>query len=513
MKTKTTDHQRLEILDWQLLPYQKALVRQKILVQERIKGSAPDRLVLVEHLPVVTIGRSGDGNDLCCSQEYLHQKGIKTFFVDRGGRATFHGPGQMVVYPIVKLEGKDLHAFLQKLLKAIIGLLRGYGLKPELKPNHPGIWVGNAKIASVGISVKEWVTSHGLALNVNTDLSGYKYIVPCGQPGQAITSMRQELGVSLDHAKVKKRFIAQFTKSFGYAENNANTFKKTGAVPWKHPDWLIKPAGDTLAVKDMQQLLSKWNLVTVCQSAHCPNLSECFSRQTATFMILGDQCTRSCRFCAVDTGPTQAVDSTEPMRVARIVRQLGLRYVVITSVTRDDLPDGGARHFEQSINTIRRLCPETKVEVLVPDFNGSTAALRIVCDAKPDMFNHNIETVSGLYSTVRPQASYRASLDVLEYAADSGLPVKSGIMLGFGETIKQIEKTLSDIWQAGCRYLTIGQYLAPSAKHLPVSKYITPEEFGGYAETARRIGFFHVASGPLVRSSYRAAEISESLQR
>ena len=305
---------------------------------------------------------------------------------------------------------------VQKFLKAVIGLLRGYGLKPELKSGQPGIWIDNAKIASVGISVKEWVTSHGLALNVNTDLSGYKYIVPCGQPGQAITSMRQALGVSLDFAKVKKRFIAQFAKSFGYAENSTSTSKKTGAVPWKHPDWLIKPAADTRAVKEMQHLLSKWNLATVCQSAHCPNLSECFSQKTATFMILGDRCTRSCRFCAVHTGLPQAVDSTEPMRVARIVRQLGLRYVVITSVTRDDLPDGGARHFEQTISTIRRLCPETKVEVLVPDFNGFTAALRTVCDACPDMFNHNIETVPRLYPFARPEADYEQSLEILKLA-------------------------------------------------------------------------------------------------
>jgi len=198
------------------------------------------------------------------------------------------------------------------------------------------------------------------------------------------------------------------------------------------------------------------------------------------------------------------------MRVAQVVRYLGLQYAVITSVTRDDLPDGGARQFAQTIQNIRRLCPQTKVEVLVPDFKGSTAALGTVCDACPDMFNHNIETVPGLYSMVRPQASYRRSLDVLKYAAAGGLPVKSGIMLGLGETDNEIKKTLLKIWQSGCRYLTIGQYLAPSGNHLPIIRYITPGEFRGYAETARHIGFINVASGPLVRSSYLAAEMSHT---
>jgi lipoic acid synthetase len=500
----------LEIIDWNVLPYKEALTRQKALVSERIAQASPDQLILVEHPSVITVGRSGDKNDLCRSEALLRQKGIETFYVDRGGRATFHGPGQLIAYPIIKLEEKDLHAYLQKLLNAAIALLRKYGLTPKLKSGRPGIWVNDAKIASVGIAVKKWVTYHGLALNVNTDLNGYKYIVPCGQPGQAVTSMEQALGVSLDLAKVKNRFIAEFAKSFGYTENTAAQLNKTDTVKGKHPDWLIKPLSDTLAVKEMQHLLNKWNLSTVCQSARCPNLSECFSQKTATFMILGDRCTRNCRFCAVETGPPQTADPAEPIRVAQVVKYLGLRYAVITSVTRDDLPDGGARQFAQTIRQVRRLCPQTKVEVLVPDFKGSTASLEAVCDACPDMFNHNIETVPGLYSMVRPKASFQRSLDVLKFAAGCGLPVKSGIMLGLGETDNEIKKTLVEIWQTGCRYLTIGQYLAPSGNHLPIIRYIAPDEFSGYAEIARQIGFINVASGPLVRSSYRAAEMSQA---
>jgi lipoic acid synthetase len=501
---------RLEVIDWKVLRYSEALTRQKTLVLDRIAEKSFDRLVLVEHPSVITIGRSGNKNDLCRPEGLLRQKGIGTFYVDRGGRATFHGPGQLIAYPIIKLEEKDLHAYLQKLLNAAVALLRDYGLKPELKSNQPGIWIDGAKIASVGIAVEKWVTSHGLALNVNTELSGYKFIVPCGQAGQAVTSMREVLGRSLRLTDVKNRFIAQFANTFGYTGVTTKAYGETDQVTIKHPDWLIKPAADTRAVNEMQHLLRKWNLSTVCQSAHCPNLSECFSQKTATFMILGNVCTRNCRFCAVDAGSPQLVDSGEPMRVARIVKQLGLQYVVITSVTRDDLPDGGAQHFEKTIRAIRSLCPQTKVEVLVSDFNGSTGALGTVCDARPDMFNHNIETVSGLYSVVRPQASYRRSLDVLKYAADSGLPVKSGIMLGLGETSDQIEKTLRDIWQTGCRYLTIGQYLAPSAKHLPMARYVTPGEFDDYAQIARDIGFKNVASEPLVRSSYRAAAMSHA---
>jgi lipoic acid synthetase len=282
----------------------------------------------------------------------------------------------------------------------------------------------------------------------------------------------------------------------------------SGSVTRRHPDWLIKPAVDAATVQNMQHLLDMWNLSTVCQSAHCPNLSECFSQKTATFMILGEKCTRSCRFCAVDRSSSpDPVDHDEPVRVAQAVQYLGLKYAVITSVTRDDLPDNGARQFATIIEQIRNLCSEIKVEVLVPDFKGSIVDQEIVHNACPDMFNHNIETVPSLYAKVRPEASYLRSLGVLSFAADKGLSVKSGIMLGLGETDQEIKQTLQDIWLTGCRYLTIGQYLAPSKNHLPIIRYVNPEEFSNYAEIARNIGFINVASAPLVRSSYRAAEM------
>ena len=498
---------QIEILDWQVLPYREALERQHAMVRERIEGRAADRLIMVQHPPVVTIGRSGGSEDLRISESALHRRGVETFRVERGGRATYHGPGQLVAYPILALKDRDLHAYISKLMQTVQNLLATYGLRSRLDANQPGVWVNGAKIASVGVAVKKWVTFHGMALNVNIDLSGFDAIIPCGLPDQALTSMKQALGHEVDFTEVKKRFIELFGERFGNRRPFAKASHGAVRVERKHPHWLIKPPADTAAVSEMQNLLEKRHLSTVCQSAHCPNLSECFSNNTATFMILGDRCTRRCRFCAVNAGSPRQVDASELERIAQVVGFLGLRHAVITSVTRDDLPDGGARHFEKTLRAIRKLCPQTRVEVLVPDFKGSKAALRTVCDARPDLFNHNMETVEDLYSVVRPGASYRRSLKVLQYAADRMLPVKSGIMLGLGESDDQIEKTMLDIWRTGCRYLTIGQYLAPSAKHLPVARYVAPEEFDDHAETARRIGFSGVASGPLVRSSYRAAEM------
>jgi lipoic acid synthetase len=491
----------LEILDWRRTEYGEALSRQLLLVEKRISDSSPDRLILTEHPPVVTIGSSGGPSDLLVSAETLQRAGIGLYKVNRGGRATYHEPGQLVAYPIVKLKVKDLHLYLRTFLEAVADLLRRYGIKPEFKPGRPGLWVAGSKIASIGISVRRWVTYHGLALNVNNDLSGFDWIVPCGQPEESVTTMARCLGRPLDAEAVKAEFTDCFRNSFGYPR--AGTNGRSG----RHPAWLTRPAPSTSAIARMEERLKDWRLATVCQSAHCPNLGECFKRGTATFMILGKQCTRSCRFCAVDKGSPLKADPEEPARVARAARNLALRYVVITSVTRDDLPDGGAEQFRRVIEQVRLLCPKAGVEVLVPDFQGSLAALRQVVGAGPDMFNHNLETVARLYPAVRPQAQYRRSLAVLEYAARSGLAVKSGLMLGLGETEDEIMGALTDLKRAGCRYLTLGQYLAPSPKHTPVVRYVPPPEFDHWSEKARAMGFRGVASGPLVRSSYRAEDM------
>jgi lipoic acid synthetase len=244
----------------------------------------------------------------------------------------------------------------------------------------------------------------------------------------------------------------------------------------------------------------------------CPNYVECFSKKTATFMILGVNCTRNCRFCNVTNREPQKVDADEPNRVAEAISKLGLKYVVITSVTRDDLPDGGAAHFAATIRAIHESCPDTAVEVLIPDFQGNQEALKIVADANPEVISHNIETVKALYDQVRPQAIYERSLEVLKNIKlfAPSIRSKTGIMLGLGEEDTQVYEVMEDLRAVGCELLTIGQYLAPSMEHYPVQEYITPEQFDRYGKIAKEKGFAFVASAPFVRSSYNAAEALEA---
>lgn len=278
------------------------------------------------------------------------------------------------------------------------------------------------------------------------------------------------------------------------------------------PPWLrLKlPAGPVF--EEVRSLLRDGALHTVCQEARCPNRWECFSSHTATFLILGSRCTRNCRFCAVEHGPAGPPDAGEPLRVAEAALSLGLRYVVVTSVTRDDLPDGGAAAFAATIRALREKIPEARVEVLIPDLQGDPDALRTIVAARPDVLNHNLETVPRLYPSVRPGAVYARSLDLLRTAKgfDSSLPLKSGLMLGLGETAAEIGGTLRDLLDAGCGMLTLGQYLQPTAAHLPVARFVPPEEFGEWKRAALDMGFSQVASGPLVRSSYHAKELFAS---
>ncbi len=273
------------------------------------------------------------------------------------------------------------------------------------------------------------------------------------------------------------------------------------------PPWIrIRYSGNDNQ-ESVKQLLKDSGLHTVCQGAQCPNQHECFSRGVATFMILGDTCTRDCRFCAVKSGRPPAVDPDEPRRLAEAVAHLKLRHVVVTSVTRDDLPDGGASHFTATIKAIRVQSPTATVEVLTPDFKGVERDLDVVLEAAPDVFNHNLETVRSLQKMIRPAASYDGSLAVLAYVAHHAggrTSVKSGLMVGLGETDEEVYAAMVDLRQAGVALLTIGQYLAPSATHAPVKRYVTPEQFEEYARRGQSMGFRNVASGPMVRSSYMA---------
>lgn len=277
------------------------------------------------------------------------------------------------------------------------------------------------------------------------------------------------------------------------------------------PEYLKRPIIDTEKTKTVRRILKSKCLNTVCEGARCPNKSECYSANTATFLIMGQVCTRNCRYCNISTEKPQLLDLEEPKHIAEAIKELGLKFAVITSVTRDDLPDGGAEHFKNCIEEIRKIC-DAKIEILTPDFRSKTdfskplyTSLDTIISAKPDVFNHNIETVRPVFKTVRPQGDYDRSLEVLKYVKEnSAITTKSGLMVGLGETIDEIEETFADLKNAGVDILTVGQYIQPSKQHLPVDKYYTLEEFENLKVLARKIGFKNFQIGPLVRSSYHA---------
>jgi len=277
------------------------------------------------------------------------------------------------------------------------------------------------------------------------------------------------------------------------------------------PPWLTRTAPDPSVLTAMKDLFDGLSLHTVCESAHCPNQGECFTKGTATFLILGDVCTRNCRFCAVTKGTPSALDPDEPQNVAEAVQRLALRYVVITSVTRDDLPDGGSEHFARTVDAVRQISPRTDIELLIPDFQGSADALRRVVDSAPDAVSHNLETVPRLYPEVRSKADYQRSLNLLRTvkSMNGRIVTKSGLMLGLGERDDEVETALENLREVDCDILTLGQYLCPSAKHREVTEFITPQRFEEYKALARHLGFKAVASAPFVRSSFNALGLLE----
>jgi lipoic acid synthetase len=279
------------------------------------------------------------------------------------------------------------------------------------------------------------------------------------------------------------------------------------------PPWLKKRIPAEGTTETVRALLEELGLTTVCQNARCPNIMECFTRKTATFMILGNVCSRNCGFCAVNRGTPLPVDPEEPQHMAEAVSRLKLRHAVITSVTRDDLPDGGAGHFANVIRAIRQHSPNVIIEVLTPDFQGVPDPIRTVIAARPDIYNHNVETVPRLYPVVRPQANYKRSLDLLSFVKSEAPKIytKSGLMIGIGETDEEVHTVMKDLRGVGCDILTIGQYLRPSPQHLPIARFVHPDTFAGYEKTARALGFSAVASGPFVRSSYNAEHVFQQI--
>jgi len=280
----------------------------------------------------------------------------------------------------------------------------------------------------------------------------------------------------------------------------------------RFPPWLVKRASHGEDVHRMKMLLRKKGLHTVCEAARCPNIWECFSKPTATFMIMGDICTRECGFCGVKKGNPGPLDKNETERIAELVKELNLKHTVITSVTRDDLDDGGAEHFAKTVEEIREKTPEVTIEVLTPDFKGSVESLKKVVDSKPDIFNHNLETIPRLYPFVRPEANYQRSLDLLKNIKEmeGDIITKSGLMLGLGETHKEVIDVMKDLRQVNCDIITLGQYLRPSKKSLLVKEYVLPEIFEKYKEELKGMGFLHVFAGPFVRSSFNAEVVMQN---
>lgn len=274
------------------------------------------------------------------------------------------------------------------------------------------------------------------------------------------------------------------------------------------PDYLKRPIIDTDKTRTVRRILKTKCLNTVCENARCPNKNECYTKNTATFLIMGNNCTRNCRYCNISCARPEPLDLNEPKHIAEAVKDLGLKYAVITSVTRDDLADGGAEHFANCIYEIRKISPDVKIEILTPDFKGNKEALDVIIKAHPDVFNHNIETVKDVFKSARPQGNYNVSLAVLKYIKEnSNILTKSGLMIGLAETFEQIESTMNDLKNVGCDILTIGQYIQPSKEHLEVSKYYSLEEYEDLKVLAKKIGFKSFQIGPLVRSSYKASEV------
>jgi lipoic acid synthetase len=367
---------------------------------------------------------------------------------------------------------------------------------------------------------------HGFALNVDPDLTFFDHIIPCGIAGKAVTSLAAE-GVAADMRTVVDTVVARAVERWGSAGFDRQDVVWT--TPHEQPLRLLgrlEEAGVTdglsiesrkpthvkarLRITDdyirLKKTMRELSLVTVCEEAGCPNIFECWSDGTATFMINGERCTRACGFCLVDTRHPLPIDADEPERVAEAVTRMGLRHVVITAVARDDLADGGASAFAASIAAIRARTPAVRIEVLIPDCKGDAASLGSIFDAEPDVLNHNIETVARLQRAVRPSASYARSLAVLARAKEAGLTTKSGVILGMGEREDEVVATLADLHAVGTDIVTIGQYLRPTARHLPVARWWTPEEFARLKSVGEAMGIGHIESSPLTRSSYHAAD-------
>ncbi len=506
-----------------LLPYAEAEALQRAIHEH----ADTDYLLLQEHPHVYTLGSSAKVEHVLRDPATV---GAELVEADRGGDVTYHGPGQLVGYPIISLEEwragqRDVVAYVRKLEDVLIAVCADFGIAADRSAGYTGVWVGDEKVAAIGVRVSRGRTRHGFALNVEPDLSMFDHIVPCGILDRGVTSMARLLGRPVDMRAVVDSVVERFAGAFGGDEQDRQDPDRQD-VAWqrparaegvaialtrKRPEWMRVRARFDEGYIELKQLARRLDLHTVCEEAGCPNIYECWADRTATFMINGDRCTRACGFCQVDTRKPLALDVEEPQRVADAVAVLDLAHAVITCVARDDLPDGGAAGFAATVHAIRATSPGTAVELLISDCKGDPASLATIFDARPDVLNHNLETVARLQRAVRPSAGYARSLAVLGRARAAGLVTKSGLILGMGETDAEVRAAMADLRAVGVQLLTIGQYLRPSADHLPVVKWWHPDEFAALREYGESLGFAHVAAGPLVRSSYHAREGADRL--
>ena len=526
------------------LPYSEALILQKGLKESVAGENNPyDYLLLLEHNNVITIGRTGDTKNLLLDSDELEKKGIEFFETDRGGDITFHGKGQLIGYPIMRLQDpKKVIPFVRSLEQTIIKTLNSFGIEAFSKEDDTGVWTPEGKIASIGVKVSKWTTYHGFALNIFDKLEGFDFINPCGNQEEKVASVHTfNTDISFDDVvnKITETFVAEFgykdvgiqmsqftptqlkkhkkheidemlDKGVFQKNNNLVPITIKGLLPNEpeRPKWMKVKANLGKDYRDLKNLISEKKLNTVCEEASCPNIYECWSMGTATFMIMGDTCTRACGFCDVNTGKPNDLDELEPLRVAESVLTMELTHAVITSVNRDDLPDGGSNFFAQTINEVKRLNPSTSVEVLIPDFKGDKGAIDNIIEASPEVLNHNLETVPRLQREIRTAASYGRSLSLLQYAKESAFlgKTKTGLIVGMGEEFEEVIAVLEDLSQINVDIVTIGQYLRPTAKHRPIHRYVDKEEFIKYKSIGESFGIPHIESGPLVRSSYHAKD-------
>jgi lipoyl synthase len=569
------------------VPYREALALQRALhagaVDARGPGGVPrdDYLLLLEHPHVYTLGRNADTAHLLVPPADV---GAELEPADRGGDVTYHGPGQLVGYPIVTLpewrDGlRDVVRYVRRLEAVLIAALADLGVEAGTEKGLTGVWAPTPsgtvdKVAAIGVKVSRGRTMHGFALNVDPDLAMFGHIVPCGIRDRGVTSIVRILGHPVEMRTVVDTVVARFAEEFApgaeldrqdivwqerpsdlsaFTLQAASTSNRrasgrqdsseerqfveigrrtggagpggptpvrlirrreeagvTEAVEGRRPEWMRVRARLGDEYRELKKMMRSLDLHTVCEEAGCPNIYECWADRTATFMILGDRCTRACGFCLVDTRRPLPLDPEEPARVAEAVARMGLAHAVITSVARDDVADGGAAGFAATIAAVRARTPQTTVEVLIPDCRGDAEALQTIFDARPDVLNHNLETVARLQRAARPSAGYARSLAVLGRAKAAGLTTKSGIILGMGEEPHEVRGAIADLRSVGVDILTLGQYLRPSELHLPVARWWHPDEFAALGAYAEGLGFAHVESGPLVRSSYHAKRAVEA---